>query len=384
MSYSELIFTIPNNIEKRILSPIPICNDEVIILYNDLYLKLKEVKEQIDTVQLKQWDKAKKIANPYELLNLSTNKYRDSIAKYRPISRSYFKLLEMISTFNLLPNKNITCVCLAEGPGGFIESLLLNRENNDSIHGVTLFNYNKNIPSWYKLTELINQQLSDSNVTLEYSSLYNITTITGLDEVYKDNKADFVTSDGGFDYSNNFNSQEQMSYQILYCEVITALCIQKRGGNYICKYFDLLTSFSINIIYILYCFYDEVHIYKPLTSRPANSEKYIICKNYKGGFDNIKGEYLNIINNWNDNIIDIYNIDDVPRQFYDAMYNLNTEYISRQISYINKTMGYINVKIENNIYNAIINNQVNKAIWWCNKYNIDINQTSKYITNLSD
>lgn len=28
--------------------------------------------------------------------------------------------------------------------------------------------------------------------------------------------------------------------------------------------------------------YDEVYIYKPKTSRPTNSEKYIICKNFLG------------------------------------------------------------------------------------------------------
>ena len=30
------------------------------------------------------------------------------------------------------------------------------------------------------------------------------------------------------------------------------------------------------------CFYEEIYLNKPLTSRPANSEKYIVAKNFKG------------------------------------------------------------------------------------------------------
>jgi cap1 methyltransferase len=44
------------------------------------------------------------------------------------------------------------------------------------------------------------------------------------------------------------------------------------------KVFDILTETSIQLIYLLFSFYKEVYIYKPKTSRPTNSEKYIICK----------------------------------------------------------------------------------------------------------
>ena len=33
------------------------------------------------------------------------------------------------------------------------------------------------------------------------------------------------------------------------------------------------------MIYLLTKFYDSVKLFKPKTSRPTNSEKYIICKN---------------------------------------------------------------------------------------------------------
>ena len=46
------------------------------------------------------WDKSKKLSNEYELIHLPNKKMRgQSIAKYEPLSRSYFKLWEMIVDF---------------------------------------------------------------------------------------------------------------------------------------------------------------------------------------------------------------------------------------------------------------------------------------------
>lgn len=45
-----------------------------------------------------------------------------------------------------------------------------------------------------------------------------------------------------------------------------------------CKLFDLTTTFSIGLIYLMYASFEEVAIHKPLSSRPANPERYLICK----------------------------------------------------------------------------------------------------------
>ena len=41
-----------------------------------------------------------------------------------------------------------------------------------------------------------------------------------------------------------------------------------------CKVFDLFTPFSIGLVYLMYRVFDELYIFKPVTSRPANSERY--------------------------------------------------------------------------------------------------------------
>ena len=47
------------------------------------------------------------------------------------------------------------------------------------------------------------------------------------------------------------------------------------GGNFVCKTFDLYTTFNVGLIYLLYRCFEKICIFKPVTSRPANSERYI-------------------------------------------------------------------------------------------------------------
>lgn len=50
------------------------------------------------------------------------------------------------------------------------------------------------------------------------------------------------------------------------------------GGTFVCKFFDILEEFTGDLVWLLYQVFDTICITKPLSSRPANSERYIICK----------------------------------------------------------------------------------------------------------
>jgi 23S rRNA U2552 (ribose-2'-O)-methylase RlmE/FtsJ len=361
------------------------------VLFEDLHLRLKECKNKIDDIETKKWDKVKKNNNPYELLHISSNRYHQSISKYRPISRSYFKLIELTNMYNLLLDDNMVIGCVSEGPGGFIESILNTRNNiNDKIYGITLNTYNKHIPGWKRLNDILSKRMINkkNNVKLLYGNIYLLDDIKNYCKLFINNKADLITSDGGFDYSINFNNQEQLSYRIIFSEIVIALSIQKMGGHFICKCFDLLTVLSLKLIYLLYCFYDEIYIYKPNTSRPANSEKYIIAKGFKG----IDPEYLNNLYNmidiWSDHesdkniIIDIFdNI--LSDYFINIMYGYNSININNQIDYINNTLCMIDNKPNKDDFNKIIENQTLNALDWCINYNIEVNDTSKYIKHFN-
>lgn len=119
------------------------------VIDKSIYDKLIKCKNQINEEQyLKLWDNTKKYSNEYELVYIpNKNNRKNSISNYKPLSRSYFKLWEIIYDFNLLKEQeNLTILCLAEGPGGFMESIINFRNNkNDEIYGITLKSVNKDI-----------------------------------------------------------------------------------------------------------------------------------------------------------------------------------------------------------------------------------------------
>ena len=114
---------------------------------------LMDIKCKIDTCDSKKWEEVKKKYNLYEYIYTSS-KQNNNICDILPVSRSFFKLHEMIKNNHLLTN-NIYCACLAEGPGGFIHCL-----NNYSkrynifikkIYGITLISKEKSIPYWNQM-----------------------------------------------------------------------------------------------------------------------------------------------------------------------------------------------------------------------------------------
>lgn len=107
----------------------------------------------------------------------------------------------------------------------------------------------------------------------------------------------FVMADGGFSVEGQENIQEILSKQLYLCQCLTALKILRNNGSFLCKLFDVFTPFSVGLIYLMYQCFQEVAIIKPNSSRPANSERYLICKWKKCDTRTICA-YLNYVNNY--------------------------------------------------------------------------------------
>jgi 23S rRNA U2552 (ribose-2'-O)-methylase RlmE/FtsJ len=354
--------------------------------------KLNKSKDKISAYNNTIWEDFKKITNPYEYIYVfnGKNTYK-GVAKLKPLSRSFFKMVEMIHEF--LPNiikthgNSIRTVHLAEGPGGFIEALrhVRNNNKNDRLYGMTLIDSNNSVPCWHQSKVFLNNH---PEVKILYGAdntgnIYYPSNIKYLINEVGEHTADLITGDGGFDFSIDYNYQEQASSKLIYCQIITALKTQKIGGTFICKIFDMSNYLTIEMLYLLYYFYEDVTIYKPLTSRIANSEKYVICK----GFKSITTEYWNklveLLNYWNriereidknkhNNTIN-YIFESIPRDFVINLKKINMEIIDSQILSINNTIEMIqNNKIYNNPEWNQQNrsNQITKAQEWCKRYNI--------------
>jgi len=365
-------------------------NKEEIHKYIDSNNKLLEVvtfyKNKItDFYQNKTWDKYKKLTNEYELIFTSPNAGHN-ISKYTPVSRSFFKLWELLHDFksDFFQNQNsFRSLFIAEGPGGFAEALMkfrqdyyINDVHNDEQWGITLkSNSDKNIPDWKYKSSKLNIVYGQDDT----GNIYNIDNIHHLKNTLGVNSMDLITADGGFDFSSDFNSQEEMSLRLLTCEVYCALVMQRPKGTFVVKVFDIFTPYSLKLINILSDNYETVKMIKPLTSRPANSEKYLLCSGFKGDI-----KYVDIVKvlvecNWDDGVseymMDVLESVTINNNVTKNIILFNTLYISRQVAYIQKTIDYINrfmhhTHSENGGIKKIIESHIDKVRKWCTQYDI--------------
>jgi len=330
----------------------------------------------------------KKYTNPYEFIHTQYDN-KLYISKLKPLSRAYYKMVEILKTFYILSNitnENINSFHLAEGPGGFIEALSHIRNNRfDNYYGMTLINTDDNIPGWKKTTKFLK---NNNNVHIEYGkdktgNLYNYENLEKCWDVYG-NKMDIITGDGGFDFSVDYNKQEQYAMRLVFTQIMYAILMQKHDGCFILKIFDVFLKGTIELLFILNCFYEQVHIFKPKTSRYANSEKYVVCKHFKYYSSNfIAYRVLNIVR-----ILDgidltkhtLYSFLNIPIHniFINKIETINAIYGQQQIENISSTINLIeNTNLKKEKIEYLKQQNLQKCINWCKEHNIEYNNIQK-------
>ena len=316
--------------------------------------------------------------------------------KPRILSRAYYKLWELLFYYDLIDvnNKSFLSAHLAEGPGSFIQATIYFREmfskhyKQDKYYGITLHSEKLNVEEEFmkyykdrlfvhKTYETNDSKTKDNGDITQKNTIINFTDFIG-------EKVNFITADGGFDW-NNENIQEQESAVLIFGQIITALNIQKKGGSFVLKMFETFTDLSMKFIMILKYFYETVHINKPLTSRESNSERYIVCINFKFS-DNTNVKYLlTILDTINKHssktkifLHDIFTTIKVPSSLMVNIIAINTALSNSQFKIINKIIEFLNgSNFHGELYSNYKTRQITLATHWINTFMTDTLATSK-------
>jgi 23S rRNA U2552 (ribose-2'-O)-methylase RlmE/FtsJ len=352
-----------------------------ITISNSLSHYLYDIKSRINEYE-SDWDVYKKYTNPYEYINTIVPQKRKCVTKLKPLSRSFFKMVEIISFFKLGIDSvyPLNTFHLAEGPGGFIEAIAtLRKRTDDKYTGMTILadHTDPNIPAWKKTTHFLREY---PNVQIEtgLDKTGNILSLDNYQHCYKKyaSSMDIITADGGFDFTSDFNSQEINITKLLFGQVIYALCMQKYKGSFVLKIFDVFMQHTVDILAILSSFYEQVFITKPQTSRFANSEKYIVCRGFL--FTSVEKFYPVLYNAFaymlNETRYDLRFLSvPIPRIFISKLEEYNAVFGQHQIENIHFTLSLIENKYKNDKIECLIKSHVQKCILWCNKHNIPYN-----------
>jgi 23S rRNA U2552 (ribose-2'-O)-methylase RlmE/FtsJ len=328
----------------------------------------------------KLWEKYKKIVNEYELIFTTPNTW-SNVSNYVPVSRSFFKLWEILMDFNDVIFKAATtktpqrCLFLAEGPGGFAEACIKFRNSKDDIYsGISLLPYgpnDKGVPDW-KLQKDFMRRINISFGEDGTGNLYNYSNIAHLRAIRGANSQHLITADGGFDFSADFNNQEDTCFRLLVCEVLTALLLQRTGGTFVLKVFDMFNDHTLKLVHIIKQFYGAVYITKPLTSRPANSEKYLVCTEFIGITQQnhmLLKELKKLVRKYSPKTLEQFmKTIDFEIGILRSIIAYNVHYTLRQVFYIQRTISYINNKKSEGEMTQVIEEHIRKSKKWCQKY----------------
>jgi len=237
-------------------------------------IESKAIFDQLDKAEMR---KARTRSNPYETIR-SVNYLNRAAVKMANIDRACDFMFT--DPKNIDPNELLYFADVCAGPGGFSEYILSRKKWHAKGFGFTL-----KIQNDFTLEEFFagpcetfhpfygskgDGNVFDAQNQEEFRSLV-------MKHTY-DKGVHFMMSDGGFSVEGQENIQEILSKQLYLCQCLVALMIVRPGGHFVTKLFDLFTPFSVGLVYLIYKCFDSISIFKPNTSRPANSERYLICK----------------------------------------------------------------------------------------------------------
>jgi 23S rRNA U2552 (ribose-2'-O)-methylase RlmE/FtsJ len=225
-----------------------------------------------DTLIIKDFENKKKVylvTNPFEL---EIDKYENSIKnkieselniKDKIVSDDFYKLWEIMFMFDLFDTSDISCAHFLEN-GSNIQSIINFREK-----------YYKTKDKHY----LLKYENFKENKFLNETNK-NISILNGTDSIKE--KVELITIGSSVTYENDNENTIESEYHIpLLKNIINSVKIQKKGGSLVIKVFETYTDVTAKILSILISLYDKVFITKPMTSKPSQTEKYIVCSGFK-------------------------------------------------------------------------------------------------------
>lgn len=336
----------------------PIYNKEYVDVTK--YENLVKKKRLFSEVDQQLFVKYRSEVNPFENLGRSIFIDRASI-KLANID-TLFNFMNIIHTFGVYVRDNNredlesyarNFADVAGGPGGFTQYILY-RDPHASGWGVTL-DTGKKETRW---NEFVNKLPNFIPFYNDIIADYEL--IMKDNENYKGNRH-IIVADGGLEINPEF--QEQDSTILMVAE--TLIGIDKIAKNnpstfFILKLFDTVTKPMSDLIFLISLCFKSVYLIKPLSSRPANSEKYLVAN---GSIDDekvissVKGVLIKTLSDYNPNKhIESLIKTNKPKEFNEWLKEMNNIFLNNQTKYVNKILQLISgqkIEKENfNIYKA--------------------------------
>lgn len=211
-------------------------------------------------------------------------------------TQAWCKFYEILGFNDIIPgiavgSKKLKCIHLCEAPGAFI--CAMNHFVRSNLPGLK-YSWIANTLNPYYEDNDPNCCIADDRLIFRSLDLWRFGEDNTGNLLRKENLKDLlenaskldcvhiVTADGGISCQQNPEDQEKDCAALHFTELCFALNTLCIGGSFVLKIFTLFEFHSVVLIYILCCTFESICIQKPITSKPGNSELYVVAKDFRG------------------------------------------------------------------------------------------------------
>lgn len=144
-----------------------------------------------------------------------------------------------------------------------------------------------------------NGDATDYNNILDYEARIGPSTAFGGVHLYSHDAGIDVTQVNPESGEAGYNEQEILDARIHLGCAIAGFCTLRYGGNFVAKQYTYFESLTHNLILIYASLFDKFYLCKPLTSKPYNSEIYLIGIGFRGFDDRVRKVLVERLANFN-------------------------------------------------------------------------------------
>ena len=297
-------------------------SDESVYGLQESHEKVLDLRDKFKTLSYKN---ARLLGNPFENL---THPF---------IDRAGLKLANLDYICSLITEDITRFADVAGAPGAFTEYILWRQESRGIAvkgFGISLKTAKKELDWKVENTSLLDISMDVTSDTIRYRTPLSEFLVTfgadGKGDILKknnvkafatvstkDEKLDLVIADAAMDVSGEEELQEEKNRHLMLAQTIIALETLKHkdiskkkvkrkkggkdgeedekskkyssspdtsphGGTFVLKIFDAYSRYMVDVINLIACHFTELKIIKPITSRTANSERYLVATGYRG------------------------------------------------------------------------------------------------------
>jgi hypothetical protein len=216
---------------------------------------------------------------------------RDRVMReYAPqlATNAWFKLIELIATFGLPACSELTHFDNASAPGAFImamnywTSTIESRPYKWTASSLIAKENNTALGDSYGLARLYPHNFATHGTKFD-GNTFDVSYLRWISRSKFAGAFNLYTSDlGMFVPEAHYNCQEAYNARGNLGQILMGLLTLRRGGMLITKQFANMSSFTLSLMAAVASVFDHTWISKPITSKPDNSETYIVAQGYRG------------------------------------------------------------------------------------------------------